>query len=939
MSLLAPVLLLLAQDPGPLAPEAALRTIRVPAGFRVELVASEPEVVDPVAMAFDADGRIYAAEMRDYPLGPPSGRIKLLEDRDRDGRFERSSVFADGVPFPTGVMPWKGGVLVCAAPDILFMKDTDGDGKADLREVVLTGFGTGENPQSFVNNLEYGIDNWIWGANGGLGGNLRWGDAKGAPPGTIRGNDFRFKPGAREFELVSGRSQYANALDDWGRRFTNTNSQHLLHPVLPLRAVKDNPHLAVASLEESLPDHGDAARVFPVSPIGKRFNDPAAAGHFTSACGLAVYRGGAFPPEYRGNIFGCEPVHNVVHRDVLVPKGASFTAVRGEKDSEFLASTDPWCRPVNLANGPDGALYVVDFYRYVVDHPKFITLEDQKKLDLLAGNDKGRIYRVVHASARPSPRPRLSSASTSELLEHLASGNGWWRTAAQRLLVERQAGEAAEPLARLAREARSPLARAHALWTLEGLSKIPAGLVADRLRDPDPGVRELALRLKESPAGDFAGWADIAASMADDPDPRVRFRLALAAVGVPGGAFQEMRARIAERDAADRWTRTAVLAGVTEPCARFLGRLGRGFLEKPGTGALELVRGLASLVAARRDEGEMAGWIGAAAAGGGEHPRPWQQAALSALPSLRRAGVPVGKVIEKSGAEEALRAWAAKALGRALDPARSEQERVDALELHALGAGPETSSRLRTLLRAQEPQEVQVAAVRLFGDPAPLLDGWAGYTPRVRREILEGLLRRGNAAPVLEALEKGELRAVDLEPGHRERLEKHSDRARKLLEPRASDRDELVRELSPKVLALAGDRLRGEKMYLTNCASCHRWFGQGSKVGPDLATVVGKEKKLVLVDILDPNRQVDPAYRVYVVKTAAGEMVTGIISAETPGGITLRRAMGEETTVLRRDIAEMKAWPASIMADGIENNLKAQDFADLLEFLFRGPSR
>ncbi len=922
------VLLWLVQETPPLSPEAALKTIQVPRGFRAEIVAREPEVVDPVAMAFDEDGRIFAAEMRDYPLGPPSGRVKLLEDRDGDGRFERATLFADNVPFPTGVMPWKGGVLVCAAPDILYLKDTDGDGRADVREVVLTGFGTGENPQSFVNNLEYGIDNWIWGANGGLGGNLRWGDAKGQPPGTIRGNDFRFRPDSREFETVSGRSQYANALDDWGRRFTNTNSQHLLHPVLPLAAMKRNPDLAVPALDESLPDHGDAARVFPVSPIGKRFNDPAAAGHFTSACGLGVYRGGAFPPDYRGNVFGCEPVHNVVHRDVLVPKGASFTAVRGEKDSEFFASTDPWCRPVNLANGPDGALYVVDFYRYVVDHPKFITLEDQKKLDLLAGNDKGRIYRVVHASARPSPRPRLSSASTSELAAHLESGSGWRRTTAQRLLVERK-DPASAPLVLALLASPSALARLHALWTLEGLGALGADRIVAALRDPEPGVREHAVRLARE-----HGLPEPLAGMAGDPDPRVRFELALSLDG-----SLDALARIAERDAGDRWTRAAVLASVGRSRVEFLRLLGRDF---PGAG--ELVRGLAAMVAARRDESEVAGWLRAVAAEGGEHPRPWQQAALSALPSLRRAGVKVEKAIEASGASGRIAGWAAKGLDRALDGARPEQERVDALELYALFADPEAAPRLRPLLRAQEPQEVQVAAVRAFGDPAGLLDGWAGLTARVRREVLEGLLRRGNAGAILAALEKGEVRAVDLEPAQRTRLLENADaavrgRAAKLLETKVSDREELVRELTPKVTALAGDRLRGEKMYLTNCASCHRWFGQGHKVGPDLATVVGKDRKLVLVDLLDPNRQVDPAYRTYVVKTAAGEMVTGIISAESPNSVTLRRALGEETTVLRRDIAELKAWPASLMADGIENNLKAQDFADLLEFLFRGPGR
>jgi len=240
----------LAQDKqesvGPLSPKEALKSFTVAPGFRVDLVAAEPDVMDPVAVAFDEDGRIYVAEMADYPLGPPSGRIKLLEDTDGDGKIDRVSLFVDKIPYPTGVMPWRGGVLVTAAPDIWFFKDTDGDGKADVREVIFNGFSEG-NQQHRVNGLQFGLDNWIYGTNGDSGGNVRRGSADG-PKVSISGRDFRFRPDFSGFEGVAGRGQYSNTFDDWGNRFINDNSNHIRHTVLPLKYLARNPNLAVAYL-------------------------------------------------------------------------------------------------------------------------------------------------------------------------------------------------------------------------------------------------------------------------------------------------------------------------------------------------------------------------------------------------------------------------------------------------------------------------------------------------------------------------------------------------------------------------------------------------------------------------------------------------------------------------------------------------------------------
>jgi putative membrane-bound dehydrogenase-like protein len=932
------------QESGPLGPKEASRSFRLPEGFRIDLVAAEPHVMDPVALAFDEDGRIYVAEMADYPLGPPSGRIKLLEDADGDGRVDKASLFVERIPFPKGVMPWRGGVLVTAAPDILFFKDTDGDGKADVREVVFTGFVEG-NQQHRANGLQFGIDNWIYGANGDSGGNLRRPEATDGKRISLRGTDYRFRPDYSGLESVAGQSQFANTFDDWGNRFFNNNSDHIRHAPIALGYLGRNPQLSVSAVLESVSDHGGASRVFPVSKLQERPNDYAAAGHFTSACSVTIYRGGRFGPEYPGNAFTCEPVHNLVHRDVLAPKGASFTARRAPETAEFLASTDPWFRPVNLAVGPDGALYVADFYRLIVEHPQWIPLEMQRRYDLRAGHDRGRIWRVAPEDLR-SVKPGLGGAAAGHLVAHFENANAWWRMTAQRLIIERQDKAAVAPLKALLRDSKSALARLHALWTLEGLGALEPGEVERALRDSEPGVRSHALRLAEPRIG---ALREAVLALRDDPSARVRFQLALTLGEVRDERALDALAKVALQDAEDRWVRLAVLSSIPGQAAKLLARL-RGSLETPRPGSMELVRQLADLAGASRKEEQVVEWLQVLASGAGAEPSRWRLVALSALgPSLRRWGVNLEGLLRKSGTEKQVSEWTARLAEGATDPSREVAERVNAIDLLAMLPSAEALSRLEGLMKPQEPQEVQVAVVRALA-PAPgnpvgtrLVEGWLRYTAAVRREILAVLFARPDQVPgVLDRLEKGSIRVVELEAHHRDALLKHStrdvrERARKLFAAKsATEIDEVVDKLFAKMEPLKPDPVGGEKVYQQHCMTCHRLHGQGYDVGPNLASVAGREKKALLTDILNPNRAIAPQYQVYVVKTPAAEMVSGMIAAETPASITLRRAMADQTTVARKDILEIKAWPASMMPEGLENNLTAQNFADLLEYLQKG---
>ena len=630
-ALLLTSVLALPADPqegrGPLPPEQALRTLHVAEGYVVELVAAEPDVVDPVALAFDEAARLYVAEMRDYPLGPPAGTIRRLEDTDGDGRMDRAVLFADGIAFPTGVLPWRGGLLVTCAYEILFLEDTDGDGRADARRTVLSGFGRG-NSQHLVNGLQYGPDNWVYAANG-----LSGFSADGSAP---RKSDFRFRPGTGRIEPVSGNSQFGQAFDEWGRRFIVRHNNHALFPVLPHDALARAPHAALPSVEASISDHGDIPRLFPRSPRDALFTTDT-----DSSCGVAIWRGRAYV---------CEPVLNLLHEDDLLPRGAAFVARRTRPDSEFLASEDPWFRPVNLALGPDGALYVADMYRAVIEHPDYIPREIRNRLPNDGGKGCGRIYRIRLRG--PRQVRRLDGLSPEALVAALEDENPWTRRTAQRLLVERGGREPVAALRKLARDGRRPVARLQALWTLEGLGALTPAEVRTALRDPVPGVRENALRLVEP---HLDALASEALARAEDTDPRVRFQAVLTAGLVRGRDALEAVAKVASRDGADPWARAAAALSASGAPAEFL-----ELMDMTASGAAELVRSLALAAGTRGDPGEASRWLRTMAARASTD--DVRRAGLAIVGPLRRAGKEVGPILEESG----VIAWAESARRAAL---------------------------------------------------------------------------------------------------------------------------------------------------------------------------------------------------------------------------------------------------------------------------------
>lgn len=506
--------------PGPLSPGEALKSLHVTDGLKLELFAAEPLVTDPVSMEFDEDGNCYVVVMSDYPdkpaPGAEKGHIRVLRDTNGDGKADTSIVFADKLSEGTSILPWKGGLLVTAAPEILYMKDTTGDFVADTREVLFSGFFK-DNPETQITNLRFGVDNWIYANNRGQSGDITFRDRPDAKPLSVRGADFRFRLDRGLFELETGPGQFGQALDDYRNRFVTENSIHIQQIMMPWRYTHRHAHLPSTRAIRNISDHDPIMFQRSATPYwraerSKRRNADFQEKklkrveyereHFTGASGGTFYNGDALPAEFYGNIFTGEVAGNLVHRDILTasPDSVHFTAKRagGEAKREFIYSEDNWFRPVNFATGPDGYLYVLDYYRQHIETPVSIPDDLKAGMDFYAGADKGRIYRVMPANgAYKAASPKLSTTASDSLVQLFAHPNQWYAQQAHRLLVERQ-DKSVIPTVKEMLSHPDPRARVHALYVLEALDALDASILKKALADSSANVQEHAVALAEN---------------------------------------------------------------------------------------------------------------------------------------------------------------------------------------------------------------------------------------------------------------------------------------------------------------------------------------------------------------------------------------------------------------------------------------------------------
>lgn len=994
----------------PLPPKKALKQFVVHPKLKVELVASEPQVVDPVAIRFDEDGRLWVVEMRDYPNGPrrgarpagfkkadkarrqrPAGlsRIRVLRDKNRDGFYETATTFADNLLFATGLQPWKGGVIVTLAGEVAYFKDTNGDDKADLRETWFTGFAE-KNPQLRANHPTFALDNHIYIANGLRGGDViarkkEW--AENARPISISGMDFRFDPRTGKYEAVSGHGQFGLTFDDYGNRFVCSNRNPCRHVVLENRYLKRNPHLAVPSVMHDVSPAGADSRVYPISRTWT--TSTLHAGQFTAACGVTIYRGDALPVEFHGNSFTCEPTGNLVHRDVLKPQGATFTSKPGRKGIEFLATRDEWFRPVNLANGPDGALYVVDMYRAVIEHPQWVPDELKNRPDARLGDDRGRIYRIV--SKRPFSRdpkgsaasiaakhPQLSEASTAELVTLLEHPNAWHRTTASRLLYERQDKAAGKPLKALLIDVDKPqTARVHALWALVGIGGYELQLTKQlyelegRRRDRKPRHTRLAehlFRVSDSGRLKFA----LQSLRHFGPfrlDRRAYFQWLMTTGSVDLATFRENPVDyVSIRYIDGRWLRLAYVNAAADKADAFIYRAAQSFVPNSindywhTDNSLALVGSLSEAVGSRGRYGDttttlrslnllvprlvarryrgrafemrLAGMLGLSA-GFSRRGKDFYKA-ISRLPNAER---------------EKVAAFFAQVIKQVESKKLPTDQRLRGMPLLQHAETRQAVPVLTKLALTESNRRVRIKAIGLLDSFYPgkadkqLLAKFKTETPEVKRAILDlfvsndtGFAAKARMTLLLDAVTAKRIPINELDPARVRRLTRYRDktirdRAKKLLAAAIpADRKKVLAEYQ-EALTLKADAKRGRAIFKKNCATCHRIGEIGVNVAPDIGDSRTKTPAQLLTSILDPNRAIDNNYISYTVVLKTGKVHTGIIATETSSSITLRQPENKRLTLLRRDIDILKSNGVSLMPVGLEKNITVQQMADLVSFI------
>lgn len=937
-------------------PDKATSTFQLREGFRLELVASEPLIVDPVAMSFDENGRLFVVEMRDYSERRIErlGRVKMLEDTNGDGRFDKATIYAMDLPWPTTVICYDGGVFVGASPDIFYFKDTNGDGVADVRKVVFTGFGNGTqrlNVQQLFNSFTWGMDNRIHGALGGNPGIVTNLVQREARPLELRGRDFSFDPRTFEMRAESGGGQWGMSFDDEGNKFICSNSRHIAVEMYDDRYAARNRYYSMPPPDVNIAVDGPAAEVFRISPDepwrvlrtnwrvsglvpGPVEGGGRASGYFTGAAGVTIYRGDAFPPEYRGDAFVADCGSNLIHRKKIRRDGLNFIAERpaDEQRKEFLASRDNWFRPVSMANAPDGTLYVVDMYRETVEHPWSLPPELKSKLDLNSGNDRGRIYRAVPNGFKQPKPVQFSNANLAELVKMLEHTNGWHRDTASRLLFERRETNAVPLLRTLVKESPSNLGRMHSLSLLLSFRALDLEDLKRMLADSDAAVRAHAVRstdshLRADPEADKVTWSSLLREQAGDLDDRVRFQVALASDD------SITLTKIIVRDVEKAWMRDAVLGGLVNGAADVFAALAGNseFAARPG--AVEMLREAGRIAGASAPVNRVV--LDARVAARSEHALPFAAAIAS---GMERRGMSISVVDGRTF--EQLRA---EALGLIGDSASVETQRIEAVEF--LQYANDTPSRiaLAELLAPSSSPALQSAVVAVLSrrrdqTMTNVFARWSQLGPQTRtRAVSLALARRDMTAALLQAVEQGSIARSELSASDIQRLTTHNDgairmQARKVFHRDDSTRIEVVKKFRG-ALELKGDAARGHTIYQQRCITCHRSGVEGSAVGPDLASVANSGKEKLLTSILDPNAEVAAAFVAYSVETRSGESFLGVLAGENPLSVTLKTSNGESTRIGRENISSMRGSDKSLMPEGLEEGLSAQDVADLLEFV------
>ncbi len=900
-------------------PATGLELFQVKRGFQVELVASEPAVASPAAIAFDEQGRLFVAEMRDYPdqlnTRPHLGRIRLLQDPEDKGEYPTNTIFADDLSLPAGLACYGGGVFVLSTPEVIYLKDTDGDGQADVRKVVFSGFV--RPPQvttdQYLNSLAWGLDNRIHGLAAGLEGNITGPGM--AQPLALAGADFSFDPRTLALRRETGDGGTGLTFDNFGRKFVSDPTRPVRHPVLPRRYLDRNAFSGYGRQVQdvSLP----AVAIYrPGSGTNRTVS-----GWMKHANGLTVYRGSAFPSNYVGSVFIPDRETGVIHREIIRDFGLEFYSERpaDEAGAEFLTSRDPHFHPTQVVNGPDGCLYVSDFRQ---------------------GKDTGRIYRIRPGRFERPKRIQFAKLGAFELSALLGHPNGWARDIAARMLYERKDPASAPILAGMLARSRSELTRLHVLNVLAGLDALGETNALLGLRDPAPTVREHGLRSAERLINDGVlperVWSQVR-SLASDASRSVRFQLALTVGQVSRADKIGVLAILMRTDPANAWLQAAVLSSVNQgPGLLFTSLASDPGYRSTAAGQLFLAQ-TCSMIGVRGQADEVSQVMSFISQG--------RLDALSSYALLRSLGEGLsrtGSSLALADLDNRLKPFFTRALEVMVDETLAEPLRCEAIRLAGVSSFTyqEVGDLLLLLLGSGQSAAIQSAVISTLGrftDPrvAPnLFSRWGMLSPALRAQAVNALLSRAERIPaVMGALRDRVIAASDFSPVRVSFLRTYRDAAIAqeavrffgLYDPQLGN----IQRHAP-ALKLSQDPGRGRELFRALCAECHRLNGEGREVGPDLAGLKVLGKEALLQAIAEPNLTGRPGFGTVVLETRVGENAIGILEHETPEALSLAQAGGGHLVWARPTVQTVQPQPWSIMPEGLLNGLSHQQIADLL---------
>lgn len=943
----------------------ALKTFRIQPGFRLEQVAAEPLIASPVAVAWDEHGRMFVVEMRGYSEDKEQrlSRIRCLTDANQDGVYDDATVFVDDLLWPTAIACWNGGILVADAPDLWFFRDTNHDLQADTKELWFTGFGT-NNIQGLVNSLEWHFDQRLYGASSINAGSLRSLNRPDDQPLDLRGRDFSIDLKTRECRAECGGAQHGASFDDWGNRFVCSNSDHLQQVLFEERYLARNPRHVVPATRSSIAVDGPQANVFRISPIepwrivrtrlrvagmvpGPVEGGGRAAGYFTGATGSTVIRGSAFLPELHQQVVIGDAGGNIVHRKKLEPAGTRFRAIRIDEESEFLASSDIWFRPVQFANGPDGGLYVIDMYREVIEHPDSLPPVIKKHLDLTSGRDRGRIYRIVPEGFRSSRTPDLGTMISAELIPLLGHPNYWHRATASRLIYERADTSLAPQLEAYVLDRQTPaLGVIWGMYTLQGLAAIRESILLQGLQSSHPAVRRHAIRLAESRIPDSPNLVAALEKLNQDPSVEVRNQLA-ASWGFARDDDRTANLRQLIRLNCDQpdvltYCLSSLGQGASDVFLQLL--RDRDWRGSPGAGRtleelisilefpphdsplVEILRELDNLP---HEEDRLLARLVCRLM--------LQIQSAAALPTIGDTRKLLDSLLQRSFQ------WGSQIVRE--ESEASEDDQILAIRTYAFSPPEQLHALAGRLFKANASHHVKLSLFQTlegFRDRETgqlLLETLSALTPVEKRTALGLVLRRMEWTDLLlSKIQTGEISPGQLDPVTLNSLRNHpNERLRQMAaacldSPAAADRESLLRTYQAAAFD-RGSPQRGKEVYVRSCSGCHQIQDLGTALGPSLPAIVQRGLDALLLGVLDPNRELNPQFENYVLTTVDGKVLAGMLTAESPQSVSIQAADGAITSIYRSQIDELRGTGKSFMPEGLEQQVDPAAMADLWAYL------